>query len=130
MNVKLRKDGWTNAEDILLQEIVLKKKEQGLTQMSGFEEASVLLGRSKQACAFRWNKNLRPFLVKGETSPKDTSINEISDLSSVKKTFQQAIESYNEMIQSYDQISHEYNLLKRDYEQLVTWVKQGIKHIE
>ncbi|MEK5217783.1 transcriptional regulator [Psychrobacillus sp. FSL H8-0487] len=121
MNVKVRKDSWTTEEDNLLKEIILKKNEQGLTQISGFEEASILLGRSKQACAFRWNKTLRPFLIKRETVPKDTTI---------PNHMQLAIESYSEMKQSFEHITQEYNLLKRDYEQLVNWVRQGIKHIE
>lgn len=121
MNIKVRKDSWTTDEDNLLKEIVLKKTEQGLTQISGFEEASILLGRSKQACAFRWNKNLRPFLLNREAPPKNAPI---------QNHLQLAIESYEEMKQSYDQISQEYNLLKRDYEQLVNWVRQGISHIE
>ena len=61
--MKIRKDSWSSEEDNLLKELVLKKIEQGHTQLSAFQEASVLLGRSKQACAFRWNKNLRPTLV-------------------------------------------------------------------
>lgn len=136
MNVKIRKDSWTVEEDNLLKEIVLKKIEQGLTQISGFEEASLLLGRSKQACAFRWNKNLRPFLLKREAAPKENavpkeaSVREITDSSSVQNHLQLAMESYDEMKQSYDQIAQAYNLLKRDYEQLVNWVKQGITHIE
>lgn len=119
MNERIRKDSWTVEEDNLLKKIVLTKIEQGLTQISGFEEASTLLGRSKQACAFRWNKNLRPFLI----------TREISD-PSAQSHIQMAMDSYVEMKESYDQISEEYNLLKRDYEQIVRWVKQGIAHIE
>lgn len=70
MNVKVRKDSWTTDEDNLLIEIILKKNKQGLTQISGFKEASILLGRSKQAFAFRWSKNLRPYLQKREVTPR------------------------------------------------------------
>ncbi|MEI4771165.1 transcriptional regulator [Psychrobacillus sp. FJAT-51614] len=130
MTVKIRKDSWTAEEDNLLKEIVLKKIEQGHTQISGFEEASILLGRSKQACAFRWNKNLRPIVIQRETPKKEASVRDTADSSSVQNHLQLAMESYDEMKQSYDQISNAYNLLKRDYEQLVNWVKQGITHIE
>lgn len=129
MNEKLRKDSWTVDEDNLLKKIILTKIEQGLTQISGFEEASILLGRSKQACAFRWNKNLRPFLITRDKTPIEATTKEISN-TSAQNYLQKAMESYDEMKQSYDQISQEYNLLKRDYEQLVSWVKQGIQHIE
>ncbi|WP_056827394.1 hypothetical protein [Psychrobacillus sp. FJAT-21963] len=130
MNVKIRKDSWTVEEDNLLKEIVLKKIEQGHTQISGFEEASILLGRSKQACAFRWNKNLRPIVLQREMPKKEAQARDTADSSSVQNHLQLAMESYDEMKQSYDQISNAYNLLKRDYEQLVNWVRQGITHIE
>ncbi|MEK3981659.1 hypothetical protein MKY37_21890 [Psychrobacillus sp. FSL K6-2836] len=130
MNEKTRKDSWTVEEDNLLKKIILTKIEQGLTQISGFEEASTLLGRTKQACAFRWNKNLRPFLIKKEETPKKTTVNESFVLPSIKNHLELAMESYGELEQSYAHISQEYNLLKRDYEQLVNWVKQGITQID
>jgi len=129
MNERIRKDSWTVEEDNLLKKIVLTKIEQGLTQISGFEEASTLLGRTKQACAFRWNKNLRPFLITRDKTQIKTPPREISD-TPAQSHLQMAMDSYVEMKQSYDQISQEYNLLKRDYEQLISWVKQGIMHIE
>lgn len=129
MNVKIRKDSWTVEQDNVLKEVVLKKIEQGLSQISGFEEASILLGRTKQACAFRWNKTLRPLLKREETSKKVIK-REFADSSIVHNHLQQAIESYDEMKLSYDQISKEYNLLKQDYEHLINWVKQGITHIK
>lgn len=130
MTEKIRKDSWTVDEDNLLKEIVLTKIEQGLTQISGFEEASTLLVRTKQACAFRWNKNLRPFLINQEVPPKKTTVNEGAVSRSIQNHLELALESYGELEQSYAHISQEYNLLKRDYEQLVSWVKQGIQHIE
>lgn len=129
MNEKIRKDSWTFEEDNLLKKIVLTKIKQGLTQISGFEEASTLLGRTKQACAFRWNKNLRPFLITRDKTQIETPTRETFD-TSAQSHLQMAMDSYVEMKQSYDQISEEYNLLKRDYEQIVKWVKQGIAHIE
>lgn len=130
MNVKIRKDSWSVEEDDLLKKIVLEKIEKGLTQISGFEEASTMLGRTKQACAFRWNKNLRPLLIKKEATPKKTPVKEESVSSSIKNHLELALENYGELEQSYAHISQEYNLLKRDYEQLVNWVKQGITQID
>lgn len=130
MNVKIRKDSWTVEEDNLLKELVLKKIEQGLTQISGFQEASILLGRSKQACAFRWNKNLRPLIFKKELPVKEEIARDVADSSSLQNHLQLAMESYDEMKQSYDEISNAYNLLKKDYEQLLNWARQGITHLE
>ncbi|MEK5209657.1 transcriptional regulator [Psychrobacillus sp. FSL H8-0510] len=125
MSEKKRKDSWTAEEDNLLYELIFKKIERGETQLSGFEEAGIVLGRSKQACAFRWNKYLRPFHLQRVVPPQETPTT-----SSEQNYLQLAMESYDEMKQSYVQMSQEYNLLKNDYEQLVNWVKQGIAKIE
>lgn len=129
MNVKIRKDSWSAEEDTLLKELVLKKMEQGLTQISGFQEASILLGRSKQACAFRWNKNLRPHIFNSATQ-KEHVRREAADPSALQNHLHLAMESYDEMKHSYEEISNAYNLLKNDYEQLLNWAKQGITHLE
>lgn len=130
MNAKMRKDSWSADQDKLLQEIIVQRIEQGLTQISGFEEASKQLGRSKQACAFRWNKYIRPSLFPQKSVNKESPMKEFPDSVFSENYFQLAMNSYKEMKQSYEQMSREYNLLKKDHEQLVNWVKQGISHIE
>ncbi|MEK3977356.1 transcriptional regulator [Psychrobacillus sp. FSL K6-2684] len=131
MSVKLRKDSWTLEDDNLLKEIILNKIEQGQTQISGFEEASILLGRSKQACAFRWNKNLRPTLFIRESTKIEVSVltQETTDSPTIENHLQLAMKSYDEMKQTYEKITLEYNLLKKDYEQIVNWVKQGKTYV-
>lgn len=128
--MKVRKDSWTADDDNLLKRIVLNKIDQGQTQISAFEEASILLGRSKQACAFRWNKYLRPLLIERDPHPKRENKREVSIQFDAQNHLALVMKSFEEMQQSYVQISKDYNLLKRDYEQLVNWVKQGITHIE
>lgn len=128
--MKVRKDSWTAEDDNLLKGIVLNKIDQGQTQISAFEEASLLLGRSKQACAFRWNKYLRPLLIERDSHPKREKTSEVTIQFDAQNHLALAMKSFDEMQQSYLQISEDYNLLKRDYEQLVNWVKQGITHIE
>ncbi len=128
--IKTRKDSWTPEDDKLLKEIVLKKIETGHTQISGFEEASILLGRSKQACAFRWNKYIRPIVFSGEVPNKDSHKNESTESITLENHLQLAMENYKEMERSYADITTEYNLLERDYEQLITWIKQGMKFIK
>ena len=130
MSIKVRKDSWSVDDDNLLKEIVLKKIEQGHSQVSGFEEASTLLNRTKQACAFRWNKNLRPTIFPRETPQKESPMSNSAEPSSIQNHLESAMKSYVEMQQSFFQISQEYNLLKRDYEVLVNWIKQGNAHID
>ena len=124
LTVKIRKDSWSSEEDNLLKELVLKNIEQGHTQLSAFQEASVLLGRSKQACAFRWNKNLRPTLVPKEVYPK-----EVPDSTSLQNHLQLAMNSYDEMKQSYEEILKAHMSLKKEYELLENWLKQGMTYI-
>ena len=116
--LKLRKDSWTEEEDNLLKEIILNKINEGHTQISGFQEASILLGRSKQACAFRGIKIYRPQIIKKNNKPT-SYYKEVADSSSLQNHLQLAMESYDEMKHSYDEISSAYNLLKNDYEQLI-----------
>ncbi len=57
--IEKRKDQWTKEDDERLAEIVLHNVQNGKTQLEAFEMAAIELGRTKQACGFRWNKTLR-----------------------------------------------------------------------
>jgi prespore-specific regulator len=54
-----RKDAWTDQDDSVLAEAVLKHIREGSTQLTAFQEASERLGRTSGACGFRWNKDVR-----------------------------------------------------------------------
>ncbi|KAB7669276.1 RsfA family transcriptional regulator [Bacillus sp. B1-b2] len=54
-----RQDAWSNDEDILLAEIVLRHIREGGTQLQAFEEVGKLLSRTSAACGFRWNSYVR-----------------------------------------------------------------------
>ncbi len=55
----MRQDAWTTEDDAALAEIVLKHIRDGSTQLAGFNEASIQLGRTAAACGFRWNACVR-----------------------------------------------------------------------
>lgn len=59
MGDKRRKDQWTAEDDETLAKIVIEAVQNGRTQLQAFQEAATVLGRTKQACGFRWNKTLR-----------------------------------------------------------------------
>ena len=59
MQERRRKDQWTLQDDENLAEIVIQSVQNGKTQLEAFEIAAEKLGRTKQACGFRWNKTLR-----------------------------------------------------------------------
>jgi prespore-specific regulator len=55
----VRQDAWTQDEDLLLAEVVLKYIREGGTQLSAFEEVGRKLTRTSAACGFRWNSFVR-----------------------------------------------------------------------
>jgi prespore-specific regulator len=56
---KSRQDAWTQDEDLLLAEVVLRHIREGSTQLAAFEEVGEKLSRTSSACGFRWNSLVR-----------------------------------------------------------------------
>lgn len=54
-----RQDAWSQDEDLLLAEIVLRHIREGGTQLKAFEEVGKRLTRTAAACGFRWNSCVR-----------------------------------------------------------------------
>lgn len=54
-----RQDAWTQDEDLLLAEVVLRHIRNGGTQLQAFEEVGKQLSRTPAACGFRWNSYVR-----------------------------------------------------------------------
>ncbi|MFC4320287.1 RsfA family transcriptional regulator [Litchfieldia salsa] len=54
-----RQDAWSQDEDLLLAEVVLRYIREGGTQLSAFEEVGRQLTRTAAACGFRWNSYVR-----------------------------------------------------------------------
>ncbi|MFT4416993.1 RsfA family transcriptional regulator [Fredinandcohnia humi] len=57
--MKVRQDAWTEEDDLLLAETVLKHVREGSTQLNAFEEVGDKLNRTSAACGFRWNAVVR-----------------------------------------------------------------------
>jgi prespore-specific regulator len=55
----IRQDAWTDNEDMMLAEVVLRHIREGSTQLAAFEEIGAQLRRSAAACGFRWNSLVR-----------------------------------------------------------------------
>ena len=53
-----RQDAWTDDEDLLLAEVVLRHIREGGTQLSAFKVGRHL-SRTPAACGFRWNSYVR-----------------------------------------------------------------------
>lgn len=54
-----RQDAWSQDEDLLLAEVVLRNIREGGTQLQAFEEVGKKLSRTAAACGFRWNSYVR-----------------------------------------------------------------------
>ncbi|WAA09625.1 RsfA family transcriptional regulator [Fervidibacillus albus] len=57
--MKVRQDAWTEENDLLLAETVLRHVREGSTQLNAFEEVGDKLNRTSAACGFRWNAVVR-----------------------------------------------------------------------
>jgi prespore-specific regulator len=55
----IRQDAWSDDEDLLLAETVLRHIREGSTQLVAFEEVGKALSRTSAACGFRWNSLVR-----------------------------------------------------------------------
>jgi prespore-specific regulator len=82
-----RQDAWSQDEDLLLAEVVLRHIREGGTQLQAFEEVGKQLSRTSAACGFRWNSFVRKQYKSGielakkqrkelkkQTSPTDKEI--------------------------------------------------------
>ncbi|CQR47803.1 Prespore-specific transcriptional regulator RsfA [Paraliobacillus sp. PM-2] len=58
MNVT-RQDAWSNDEDALLAETVLRYIREGKTQLEAFKDVGKRVSRTPAACGFRWNASVR-----------------------------------------------------------------------
>ncbi|WP_050183956.1 RsfA family transcriptional regulator [Domibacillus robiginosus] len=57
--MKTRQDAWSEENDLLLAETVLRHVREGSTQLKAFEEVGDKLNRTGAACGFRWNAVIR-----------------------------------------------------------------------
>lgn len=62
--MKTRQDAWTEQNDLLLAETVLRHIREGSTQLNAFEEVGDKLNRTSAACGFRWNAVVRDQYIK------------------------------------------------------------------
>lgn len=62
--MKERQDAWTEENDLLLAETVLRHVREGSTQLKAFDEVGDRLNRTAAACGFRWNAVVRQQYVR------------------------------------------------------------------
>ena len=116
---KRRKDQWTTADDEKLAEIVIGYVQNGKTQLEAFSQAAEVLGRTKQACGFRWNKTLRlqygHVLDNVRKRPKQM----------MRSHLKLALTNFEELTEAYNSLDLKYRELQTEYEKMLKWVQQG-----
>ncbi|WP_223595983.1 RsfA family transcriptional regulator [Neobacillus bataviensis] len=89
-----RQDAWSQDEDLLLAEVVLRHIREGGTQLQAFEEVGKQLTRTSAACGFRWNSYVRKQYKTGIELAKKQR----------KELKKQAVESEDTLIQELGQV--------------------------
>jgi len=129
----VRQDAWTQDEDLLLAEVVLRHIREGGTQLQAFEEVGRRLSRTAAACGFRWNSYVRKQYQeaielakkqrkeKRKASENSLLTKDAREGENVKITWQEVIaflQSTQQSFAHYQHIADENRALKRDMEQL------------
>src|SRR6476620_5825972 len=100
-----RQDAWTQDEDLLLAEVVLRHIREGSTQLRAFEEVGRQLSRTSAACGFRWNSFVRKQYTSGiEHAKKQRKENKIMESSSLHDEKKQENKKENELFLKPDDI--------------------------
>lgn len=124
MGEKRRKDQWTPMDDEKLAEIVIYYVQNGKTQLEAFSKAAEELGRTKQACGFRWNKTLRlqygHVLENVRKRPKQM----------MRSHLKLALSSFEELTEAYHTLDGKYRDLQTEHERLLKWLQQGVSLIQ
>lgn len=130
----LRQDAWTQDEDIVLAEVVLRHIRDGSTQLAAFEEVGKKLSRTAAACGFRWNSAVRKQYEsaiaiakkqrKGEKledfvkQPEDKKSKKTKNANIVPTNEVVSIESVIAFLSSVEATMKDTNRLKKQNEQL------------
>lgn len=104
---------WTEEEDQLLRESVLKSISEGGTQLDAFEEVGRKLGRTAGACGFRWNAVLRQQDPHAYTEAKK------------KRVYQQLQKKRGSQMDSFSQVIHFLRQEEKGWKQL----KDEVQHL-
>lgn len=111
-----RQDAWSNDEDLLLAEVVLRHIREGGTQLQAFEEVGKKLSRTAAACGFRWNSYVRKQYKSGiELAKKQRK--------ELRKQAQVVEESNKEELEDVRQVSSGNEIAPISFNDLISFLK-------
>jgi chaperonin cofactor prefoldin len=139
-----RQDAWTQDEDLMLAEVVLRHIRDGGTQLAAFEEVGLKLSRTAAACGFRWNsfvrKQYKSAIEMAKTQRKKVRKQEteadtvMSDLLPINETISEGLNAitFNEVISFLKTYENSENVtdLKKENEKLRAMIGQLEHQIE
>ncbi|MFE8703645.1 RsfA family transcriptional regulator [Cytobacillus sp. FJAT-54145] len=115
-----RQDAWSQDEDLLLAEVVLRQIREGGTQLQAFEEVGKQLSRTAAACGFRWNSYVRKQYKSGiELAKKQRK--ELKKNTQVEAL--EPVEEKQEHVQLAEPVAEKSDLII-EFEQLVGFLKE------
>lgn len=112
MTTMKRKDQWTANDDKILVDTVLEIVTKGGTQIHAFDIVAKKLGRTRQACGFRWNKTLRHTFGHALKQAK------LKHQHPVHTHLKQAMTSYDELLGAHKDLQEDHALLVDKFEHL------------
>ncbi|OKL37546.1 RsfA family transcriptional regulator [Domibacillus mangrovi] len=155
--MKIRQDAWSEENDLLLAETVLRHVREGSTQLNAFEEVGDELNRTSAACGFRWNAVVRQQYEKALSlakkqrkqrsrtlekkalyAPPTEGINMIDVIAYLQsmesidllKAENERLRSENEQLQNkLNQIEQSSEIMQEDYETLMKIMNRARKFV-
>ncbi|MDF1506695.1 RsfA family transcriptional regulator [Robertmurraya sp. DFI.2.37] len=119
-----RQDAWSNDEDLLLAEVVLRHIREGGTQLQAFEEVGKQLSRTAAACGFRWNSYVRKQYKSGielaKKQRKELRKQTQSSVEPLEMEGEQSTETYQQVDKpkiSFEDLVSTLKLLYQEFEQ-------------
>ncbi|CAN7441437.1 RsfA family transcriptional regulator [Rossellomorea sp. LjRoot5] len=148
-----RQDAWSQDEDVLLAEVVLRHIREGGTQLQAFEEVGKKLSRTSAACGFRWNSFVRKQYKSGielakkqrkqskKHSPLNKTIEEKQKIPTVESTSEspeafsmgsmiQYLQKAEEAVRNEEKVRNENNQLLEQISQLQEKLKETEEELE
>ncbi|MEH6946856.1 RsfA family transcriptional regulator [Bacillus sp. JJ634] len=120
-----RQDAWSQDEDLLLAEVVLRYIREGSTQLRAFEEVGKQLSRTPAACGFRWNSFVRKQYKSGiELAKKQRKENKGQRDVRLEEKLEREMENMHECTQQVEFVEENKTSDSVSFQEIVSYLKK------
>ncbi|MFJ8244086.1 RsfA family transcriptional regulator [Peribacillus asahii] len=120
-----RQDAWSQDEDLLLAEVVLRYIREGSTQLRAFEEVGKQLSRTPAACGFRWNSFVRKQYKSGiELAKKQRKENKGQRDARLEEKLEREMENMHECTQQVEFVEENKTSDSVSFQEIVSYLKK------